>query len=206
MVQRINRTAGQDHRLRQVRLVVQQGRAPSDRQGQPRGRFVLALDGREDPLGTGLVGRQGHIAGGDAHVALGQGQLHVGQEGREEIEVSGEIAELLDRQAGPLDARGEAVPARQHEAGLRPAEHPRNGPQVLDLAAGGPAGWTAADVEADDLADRGDRPEEVLEGRIVIHQGAEAVERGLGQGGHRRLDLGVGLVQRPIAGDQHGGG
>ena len=64
-----------------------------------------------------------------------------------------------------LDRRAEAVPARQHQPALAPAEHPGNRAQVLDPGRCRARGRPAADVEAGDLRDRRRRAEIVDECR-----------------------------------------
>ena len=52
-----------------------------------------------------------------------------------------------------LEGGAEAEPAGQHQAALRPAEHPGNGAQMLDLPRLGARGRPAADVERRDLGE-----------------------------------------------------
>ena len=60
-------------------------------------------------------------------------------------------------------------------AALRPAEHPRDGAQVLDAPGAGPRRRPAADVQRRDLADRRDRREELDEPRLVVDERAVGV-------------------------------
>ena len=74
-------------------------------------------------------------------------------------------------------ARAEAVPAGQHQPALRPAEHPRDGAQVLDRLRRRARRRAAADVELGDLGDRRRGAEVVDEARRLVHQRAVGVER-----------------------------
>ena len=65
-----------------------------------------------------------------------------------------------------------AVPAGHHQPALRPPEHPRDRPQVLDRVGLLARRRSAADVELGDLVDRGDRAEEVDEARVVVDERA----------------------------------
>ena len=71
-----------------------------------------------------------------------------------------------------LDRRAEAVPARQHQPALPPAEHPRNRAQVLDARRRRARRRPAADVELGDLGDRRRGAEIRDEVRRLVHQRA----------------------------------
>ena len=110
----------------------------------------------EDTLAQRLVGHQFGIARGDGDIALGQHHVHVRQDGPKEWPVL--VHRLQDRHAiarprpdPSLDGATEPVPARQHQAALGPAEHPRDCTQVFDAPLTRPRRRPAADVETGDL-------------------------------------------------------
>ena len=76
----------------------------------------------------------------------------------------------------PFDGRPETVPARQHQAALRPAEDPGDGSQVFDPVRGLARGRAAADVERGDFGDDGRLPEIGREARRFIDKAAIGVE------------------------------
>ncbi len=103
------------------------------------------------------VRHQFGIARGDRDRALGQHHVHVRQQRAEErplaIELLQERHALLRMLRDPaLDRGAEAVPARQHQPALRPAEHPGNGAQILDLAGLLARRRAAADVAASTIS------------------------------------------------------
>ena len=127
-----------------------------------------------------------------------------------------------------LQRRAGAVPAGQHDPGLRPAEHPRDGPQVGDLVAGLARRRAAADVQLAELLDRGRRPEPVDEAGRLVHQrpvgllgaAGEVVEQRVGRlgvvpealdveqaglqgGGDQRLEVAPGQVGVGVLGRDH---
>ena len=75
-----------------------------------------------------------------------------------------------------LHRAAEAVPARQHQPALRPAEHPGDGAQVLDRAGLLARGRPAADVQRRDLVDDGRVPEIVDEAVGLVDQAAIGLE------------------------------
>ena len=71
-----------------------------------------------------------------------------------------------------VDRGAEAVPARQHQPALAPAEHPGNRAQVLDARRRGARRRPAADVELGDLGDRRRRAEVRDEVRRLVDERA----------------------------------
>ncbi len=94
------------------------------------------------------------------------------------------------RREPSFDRTAKAVPARQHEPALRPAEHPGNGAQILDSGRRLPRRRTAANIEVGDLADHRRVAEKAVEAVGFIDEGAIGA---IGLGGevlHRRQILG----------------
>ena len=122
---------------------------------------------------VGGVDEAVHVLAGDAEVGLGEHHLDVGQEPPEEGPLDGHGRQLVAEPRGPRrrQARSHAVPAGDVLAGLRPPEHPRDGPQGVEARrrAAAPSGRARADVEVGQLVD-GRRLEEVRDERRVLDQ------------------------------------
>jgi len=71
-----------------------------------------------------------------------------------------------------FDGTAETVPARQHQAALRPAEDPRDRAQILDPRRSSPRRRTAADVEIGNLADYCRLAEEAVEAVGFVDEAA----------------------------------
>lgn len=124
-------------------------------------------------------------------MGLDERQLHIGERGGEDLVGVGELAQSFRCQAGAFRPLGETVPARQHEAGLRPGEDPGDGAQILDPATGDARGGAAADVQLGDLGDGCGRPEEVPEPRVAIDPVAIGLRAGLAEPPHLQVEPSV---------------
>ena len=189
----------------------QVGLAGDGPQGLRRG-LALGLDAAEDAVPQGGVTHQVRIAGGDGQVHLGQHHVQVGEQGPEGGPLGVHLAQQVQTRLAPGCAEGphrraEAVPARQHEAALAPAEHPGDGPQVRDGPAALPAGGPGADVQAGDLGDGRGLPEVALEA-LGLEDQVPVGRTGLqGEGIHGLAVAGCAAVPRALrqAGLQGGG-
>jgi hypothetical protein len=144
-----------DRALEQRVGVEQFGLAGDLQQRVDRGLCSARMRGRS-PARSGVLDQLG-VAAGDGEVGSWPAPCPCSTAGCGRRATRGSC--LQQRQA-VVRARGEegahraaeAVPARQHQAALRPAEHPRNRAQVLDGGALLARGRAAADVERGDLA------------------------------------------------------
>ena len=144
--------------------------------------FEFRADATEDPRAQFRVDDEVGVARGDRDVGLGQHHLHVRQHAREERPVAMHLLQqpqalVAVRPEPCIHGRAEAVPARQHQAALRPGEHPGDRTQRLDRARLVARGRAAADVEFGDLADHRRLPEVVLEARCFVDQMPIGLER-----------------------------
>ena len=141
---------------------------PVMRACQRRASVVLALDHPEDLVAQlGVDHERLGVATPDREVGLGQHHAHVVEHRPEERPAGVHRPQRRRRRSSPAandsNAEPDAVPARQDEPALGPAEHPRDRPQVLDPVGLLARRRPAADVERGDLADRRDLPEELDE-------------------------------------------
>ena len=100
-----------------------------------------------------------------------------------------------------VDGEAEAVPARQHQPALPPAEHPRDRAEILDARRRRARCRPAADVEARDFGDRRGRPKVVDEARRLVDERAIGGVRVLRQRVHRAV-VGGGTILEPLAVDE----
>ena len=150
----------------------------------------LRLDQRKDPFAQPRIADQASVAGGQCQVALGQHHVHVGQQGAKERPLAVHPAQQreafrpgLGRAVGQilLHRCAKAVPARQGEPALAPAETPRDGAQVFDALRRFARRRPGADVEFRDFANRR-RIEKVFgEAWSLVHQRAVGGHAGLRQ-------------------------
>src|SRR6185369_3019227 len=101
---------------------------------------------------------QGRVETGQGEIHLGQGQLHVPDQIVEEGETAHHVREELPFILPPV---GEALqgianpePGRDHVPALHPAETPRNGPQVRQVAGCPAARRARADLGQLEFQDR----------------------------------------------------
>ena len=87
-----------------------------------------------------------------------------------------------------IHGAAEAIPARQHQTALRPAEDPRNRAQVLDAVGWLARGRAAADVQLRDLGDHRRFAEVGGEALGFIDQPAVGLERQLRERVHDRTE------------------
>ena len=141
----------------------------------------FAPDASENAFAQGDVRHQFGVARGDRDRALGQHHVHVRQQRAEERPLAVELLEERHALVGMLLDPGlhraaKTVPSRQHQPALRPAEHPGNGAEVLDLAGFLARRRPAADVERGDLRDDGRGPEIIGKPLGFIDQPAIGLE------------------------------
>ncbi|MNV64843.1 hypothetical protein D3C71_1575050 [compost metagenome] len=113
------------------------------------------------------------VGPGDVRVCLGQHHFQHIDAGAEERPLLTHLRQQLTLATGQRLAqrRFPAQPGRQHQAGLGPAENPRDRPQAFDTA-GTALGRTAAQRQAPQLLLRGGLAEVLDELRVVPDHGA----------------------------------
>mmetsp|Transcript_11934 Transcript_11934/g.50206 ORF Transcript_11934/g.50206 Transcript_11934/m.50206 type:complete len:711 (+) Transcript_11934:117-2249(+) len=165
-------------------------------------RVILVLDEAVYAIGDLLVFADPRVLLGDLHVGLDERLLDVCEEVAEERPTAVHVPHLLEALLRITDVRGQrranAVPRRQSDAALRPAEHPRDGPQrllraVARLALGGPA----THIERTNLVANGCRVVVVVEALRVVGEAPVRLLAPSRQLAHQRHELR--LVGKPRA-------
>src|ERR1700761_9382293 len=109
---------------------------------------------REEDLAKLAVRHKGRVFGGNEHVGLRQDHLEIVEGSAEErprLQHLFEETEIIERLHGVTNA----IPAREHDASLSPAEDPWDGAQVLDTVRIAACCGARADLEIGNLAQRG---------------------------------------------------
>src|SRR5438105_6629786 len=124
---------------------------PGDRREKAPRALPLRLDAPEHVARELRVANERGVARADGEIGLGEHHVHIGKHAAEKGPGAMHLAQLLEaslaRGEPALDRGAEPVPPGQHEPALAPAEHPRNGAQVLDRFARFARSGAAADVQ-----------------------------------------------------------
>ena len=99
-----------------------------------------------EPLVSGRVVHQAEVLGENEQVALGEAHLGIVQHGAEERPLGVHFTGCI--QADAVQSFGEAVPAGEVQAVLRPTHDPGNGAEVLQGGRSGAAHGATGDVQA----------------------------------------------------------
>ena len=118
---------------------------PGDPLVPRRGSVQLGGDAIHDPRAQLPVRHERvGVAHADLEIGLGEHHAHVVDDAAEERPAVEHGREQLGVSATLLrdgvERAAAAVPTREHQAALRPSEHPRDGPQVLDAVRAGARG------------------------------------------------------------------